>query len=829
MKRQKYGFILLLVLSLILSQTLPFTYGNTNEVNFKDVPSGHWAESVIEEMANRGIMAGLPGDLFAPDKTMTREEFSVILCRAFGLSPSYPSTPTFSDVSASRWSYGYIEAAKVLLTGYFPNYGKATFNPSGPAFREDVAVAISKAMAFQSPNEDAIAYLDAKFVDADQISPGLRQDVFKVVYYRLMSGTTPYTFEPEGVITRASAAALFSKVLKSSYVDATKEILLVATVPTVVNVAEVKIIGKTNPGNRVYIGDENDEDIIIGGNEVTVENGVFTAVYTLMGGEGTYNFKIKAVTPTGKGKEIKYLVKYETVGPEIVFDKIPSVSENPTVTLTGKVKDPQGSDLKFYVNDKAHSLSFWDKSFSVKLDLTAGKNVIKFEAVNDLGKSTQVTKEIIYNTQSPTLKIDPYQNTVVDKKFFITGSVVDPSTKDFKDTQLVINNKSVRIGYNGTFKYEASLVEGINTFTVVLKSKAGLQVSEVVAVTLNFGSPVLVFDNWMEKTASKTFEVHGSLADSYDYIYKLFVNNEFATNVFTSSGKGSFSVPLKLKEGLNTFEFSVKNSLGKETRISKTIEVVSSAPEILITSPAQSEVAKYTLTGKVLDQNDSYEKIILKVNGRPIAKLFYDNSFSYDIQLVEGLNSIVIEATNASNKSSVVTKEVVFGINPPVLQVTVPQVVTNENLKLTGSVVSAYDGQDLSLSINGEAVNLIYGAFEYNKVLIKGVNTFTFVTKGNKSGKTQTTTYTVNFAPSKPTLFVNAPDTSATNTTQISGNAFDENGEVTLTVNGVKVVPNESGNWNYTLNLIPGSNTLEVVVINKYGEMTVFTKTIMMQ
>lgn len=824
MKKSKSIWVLVLLFSLLIQ---PLSYATQDDASFKDVPNGHWAKIVIDEMSNQGIMNGLPGDIFAPSKTMSREEFSVILCRAFGLSPVYPTTPTFSDVDPSRWSYGYIEAAKPLLTGYFPTFGKATFSPTSPAYREDVAVAIAKAMGFQSPNVDANQYLENKFYDADDISPGLRQDVLKVVYYKLMSGTSPYEFKPQGIIDRASAAALFSKVLKSSYVDATKDILLTVKIPVTVNSPEVTIVGKTNPGNKVYIGDENDENIILGGNEVAVTNGTFKMDYELIGGEGTYVFKVRAVTPTGKSKEQKYEVKYQTVGPVITFDKVPTTTDQAKITITGKVTDAVDRAPKFYVNDTEKYVT-WRNEFSVDITLKAGKNVITFEAINAQGKSTVIKKEITYNAQAATLKINPYQTTVSNKKFEISGLVLDPTTSSYRGTKLTINGQEVYLSYKGTFSENVTLKEGQNVFDVVLTSKAGQVYNERVVVTLAYKAPVISFDNWVENSAVKTLSIHGAVQDEYDYSYKLFVNNEYVDTLYASRGTAAFKVNLTLKEGLNTFEFYVKNSLGKETRVTKTVVYGAGASEIQVISSDQSELANYVLKGLVKDVNDSYDKITVKVNGNTLPKLSYDYTFNYESILVEGVNSFVIEAINSAGKETKLVKEVTFVIKAPTLALTVPETVTTETLKLKGSIESLYDGNsNTSLRINGSPVTVGYnGTFEFDMALNQGANQIEVVATGLKSMKESRQTFTVNFVPSQPNLFVNVSEITDASTVIVSGNVSDENGVVTLTVNGSAVEPNESGNWNHTLTLAPGEQVIEVIATNKYGITNVFTKTI---
>ena len=49
---------------------------------------GHWAEDVINQLANEGVIAGYPDGLVHPDNIITRSEFSVLVARTIDLTAS---------------------------------------------------------------------------------------------------------------------------------------------------------------------------------------------------------------------------------------------------------------------------------------------------------------------------------------------------------------------------------------------------------------------------------------------------------------------------------------------------------------------------------------------------------------------------------------------------------------------------------------------------------------------------------------------------------------------------------------------------------------------
>jgi len=85
---------------------------------FVDVPVGHWARSYIEALYYDGFVAGCqatPTRMYCPGNILSRAESAVFVERGqHGAipAPPYPTppSPTFSDVAASFWGFGWIES-----------------------------------------------------------------------------------------------------------------------------------------------------------------------------------------------------------------------------------------------------------------------------------------------------------------------------------------------------------------------------------------------------------------------------------------------------------------------------------------------------------------------------------------------------------------------------------------------------------------------------------------------------------------------------------------------------------------------------------------------
>jgi len=78
---------------------------------FTDVPATHWAYGYIEKMYLLGTTRGCSASpmRYCPDSVVTRAQMAAFLCRAAGKAWLDPGAPTFADVPASSPSYGYVE------------------------------------------------------------------------------------------------------------------------------------------------------------------------------------------------------------------------------------------------------------------------------------------------------------------------------------------------------------------------------------------------------------------------------------------------------------------------------------------------------------------------------------------------------------------------------------------------------------------------------------------------------------------------------------------------------------------------------------------------
>lgn len=122
----------------VLVRALGYPVERNAEYGFDDT-SGSWAEDYISTARRYGLVSGVGGNSYAPEKKITRQEVAVLFGNAAGYTRDFHQVQ-FSDVSqaANPWSYDAVAAlsASGVITG-FPD---GTFRPYAGVSRAEMTV-----------------------------------------------------------------------------------------------------------------------------------------------------------------------------------------------------------------------------------------------------------------------------------------------------------------------------------------------------------------------------------------------------------------------------------------------------------------------------------------------------------------------------------------------------------------------------------------------------------------------------------------------------------------------------------------------------------------
>lgn len=137
---KRFSALVLICGMLFIPAALAQTYFHP----FEDV-KGHWAETYIETLYNRGIVTGKSATIFAPNLQVTRAELTkmVLGMMRLGVNSRVRSTP-FNDVDEEAWYAPYIALA--YEEGFITGYADGSFRPNDMVTRaEALSVVLSAA------------------------------------------------------------------------------------------------------------------------------------------------------------------------------------------------------------------------------------------------------------------------------------------------------------------------------------------------------------------------------------------------------------------------------------------------------------------------------------------------------------------------------------------------------------------------------------------------------------------------------------------------------------------------------------------------------------
>lgn len=165
---------------------------------FSDVPVSHWAYDCINNLYERGIIAGYPDGTYHPNDSVDRKATAVLTIKSkYGDNFSYSQTPHFYDVPSSHWAFPYIQEM------YERNiYRSSYYYPDSNATRAVISEFIAKSLYGDSFSYNTSPY----FSDVSYTHPQFKY-IQKLRQEGIISGFPDGTFKPSNTVTRAQVAA----------------------------------------------------------------------------------------------------------------------------------------------------------------------------------------------------------------------------------------------------------------------------------------------------------------------------------------------------------------------------------------------------------------------------------------------------------------------------------------------------------------------------------------------------------------------------------------------------------------------------------------------
>lgn len=206
--------------------------------DFYDI-SGHWAETAINNLADKGVVSGVDTNEFCPNGTVTRAQYLKMIMEVLNIGTSEYRPGECLDARADSWYAPYLQ--KALDCGLIPDEmifsckknveyavddeGKATysrvvysgvFNGDMAVTREEMAVLTQFCYQYSRTvltNDKETGNGRIQFTDEDMFSEWAKTSVKQAAAYGFITGMEDGSFCPQDNATRAEAATIIERVM----------------------------------------------------------------------------------------------------------------------------------------------------------------------------------------------------------------------------------------------------------------------------------------------------------------------------------------------------------------------------------------------------------------------------------------------------------------------------------------------------------------------------------------------------------------------------------------------------------------------------------------
>ena len=204
---ERDGSILVYAASFV--KEIPVTIRDNSEY-FSDMKN-HWAKNAVYSLYNDNVVSGFENNgelIYAPDKQMTRIEFSALMLKFMDVDvSSYEGDNLdFNDAETlAPWMINYAKAMSAL--GYI-NGINGSFMPNQPITRAQMATIIGRML----PEEETAENLS--FSDSNEIPSWAKAHISKLVFRGIINGYHDNTIRPMTNVSRAEAAQVIYNMSK---------------------------------------------------------------------------------------------------------------------------------------------------------------------------------------------------------------------------------------------------------------------------------------------------------------------------------------------------------------------------------------------------------------------------------------------------------------------------------------------------------------------------------------------------------------------------------------------------------------------------------------
>jgi hypothetical protein len=181
-----------------------------NKVSFSDVADTAWYSDAVSYLAARGITSGTTATTFGSSAVLTRGQFITMLLKAYGIAPDTNSGDNFTDAGSTYYT-GYLASAKKL--GVSDGIGGNLFAPEKAVTRQEMFTMLYNALkAMKKQPEGTSGKELSDFSVASNVAPWATDAMSALVKAGMISGSGG-KLSPTSTTTRAEMAQVLYNLL----------------------------------------------------------------------------------------------------------------------------------------------------------------------------------------------------------------------------------------------------------------------------------------------------------------------------------------------------------------------------------------------------------------------------------------------------------------------------------------------------------------------------------------------------------------------------------------------------------------------------------------
>lgn len=622
------------------------------------------------------------------------------------------------------------------------------------------------------------------------------------------------------------------------------------------------------------VGNKNDINVNVNGQNINnfnfnTTNGLLTFTSNLVLGANTVSISgTNAAGTDSESTTVIYKRPEEKHPPVVTYlnpSQNPKTVYNASYNVLAKVEHVSGSqDISLKINGLSTSNFNYNNSsneMSFSTSLSVGANIIEITGTNPHGEDVETTT-ILYRrinpVEPPVVTIStPVQSTytISENNTPITATLLNVGGA--QDIAVKVNNQPVtNFSFNNstkTLQFNMFLNEGSNALKITGTNSAGSD-SDERTIIYNKEEPVttpyVTYSNPSSAGSvvnNPTFEMVATVdhVQSKSGVQVVFNGQVIGSNNYSfNTATKEVRLTRNLSFGNNFFEVKGTNSAGSHSSTTNVIyeepEVECDEPEVVFVQPAvnNSSVEDSSFMFKALVKNvNSSGDIVLKLNGENVGNFSYNgatNQLNKKLYLTQGNNIVEIIAETDCGRVDVNRIINYQPIDVPcenpsfdLIQPSEGIETEDEEISISIATGNISNMQQLQLSVNGnnKSFNYDLGAHILNTTIPLEVGSNSIVLVGtNDCGMERLQFNIVRNKCHEPSINLTPSTTNAS----VSSDGYSLNGTieytqetaVTMKLNGNTknfVFDQNTDNFNASITLEEGSNTIEVVATNNCG------------